>query len=78
LRRIDKRFAILTLLFIAYFTLLTSGPDAERRLTTPYAPMLAILIAAGIDRVYAIRSDQSSIRRGSAGDQSGLGAESSS
>lgn len=78
LRAIDKRFAVLTLLFIAYFTILTSGPDADPRLTTPYAPMLAILIAAGIDRVYAIRSDQNSIRRGSAGDQSGLGAESSS
>jgi hypothetical protein len=78
LRRIDKRFATVTLLFVAYFTILSSGPDAEPRFTTPYAPMLAILIAAGIDRVYGIRSDQNSIRRGSPGDQSGRGAESSS
>ncbi|HKO57669.1 MAG TPA: hypothetical protein VJ276_17490 [Thermoanaerobaculia bacterium] len=78
LREIDKRFAGLTLLFVVYFTILSSGPDAEPRFTTPYAPMLAILIAAGIERVYGIRSDQNSIRRGSEGDQSGRGAESSS
>ena len=63
---------------MAYFTLLSSGPDAEPRFSTPFAPMMAIAIAAGIDRYLSSRSDQKSMRRGAATGQSGRGADSSS
>jgi hypothetical protein len=78
LRTLNPRLAWLTLLFVAYFTLLSSGPDTEPRFSTPFAPMMAIAIAAGIDRYLASRSDQKSMRRGAETDQSGRGAESSS
>jgi hypothetical protein len=88
LRAIAPGLATLALLFIAYFTLLSSGPDAEPRFTTPFAPMLALLVAAGIDRIVEraaawrargqVRSDQKSMRRGADGDQSGRGADISS